>query len=157
METEGFLACLEERGQLAPQGQKERKGAREKRETRGRTAWDSQASLDPQGLRDVRSMCQMRREQWQACQDLRAGRATQAFPDLLDRRVTWVPKARRDFQGLRARRESQARSSAPKAKPWALPRKEPRENQAFEDLRVLMGGLGTRVRLASLDGRVAPV
>lgn len=60
MEPEGFLACLEERVQLAPRGQKERKGAREKRETQGRTAWDSQASLDPQDLRDLRSMCQTR-------------------------------------------------------------------------------------------------
>lgn len=49
---------------------------------------------------------------------------------------------------------SQALSLALTAEPWALPRKEPRENQASEDPRVLMGDLGTRVKLASLDGRV---
>lgn len=91
------------------------------------------------------------------CQDLRASRATQAFLDPLDRRVTWVPKASRAFQGPRVRRESQAPSSALMAKPWALPIKEPRENQAFEDPRVLMGGLGTKVILAFLDGRVGQV
>lgn len=37
---------------------------------------------------------------------------------------------------------------------WPPPRKEPRENLAFEDLRVRMDGLGTRERLASLDDRV---
>lgn len=40
------------------------------------------------------------------------------------------------------------------AEPWATPRKEPRESQASEDPRVLMGDLGTRVKSASLDGRV---
>lgn len=68
--------------------------------------------------------------------------------------MTWVPKASRVFQGPRVRKVSQALSLALTAEPWALPRKEPRENQASEDPRVLMGDLGTRVKLASLDGRV---
>lgn len=80
----------------------------------------------------------------------------QAFRDLLDQRVTWVPKASGVFQGLRARRESQVLSLALMAELWAMPRKEPRENQALEDRRVLMGDLGTRVKSVSLDGRVAP-
>lgn len=80
----------------------------------------------------------------------------QAFLDLLDRRVTWVPKARGVFRGPRVRRESQALSLAPMAELWVSPRREPRENQAFEDPRVLMDGLGTRVKLASPDGRVVP-
>lgn len=54
------------------------------------------------------------------------------------------------------RKESQALSSALMAEPWAMPRREPRESQAFEDLRVLMDGLDTKVKLASLDGRVVP-
>lgn len=78
----------------------------------------------------------------------------QAFPDLPGRRVTWVPKASRALQGPRVRRESQALSLALMAEPWATPRKEPRENKAFEDHRVLMGDPGTRVKSASLDGRV---
>lgn len=52
------------------------------------------------------------------------------------------------------RRESRALSLALMAEPWATPRKEPRESQASEDPRVLMGDLGTRVKSASLDGRV---
>lgn len=80
----------------------------------------------------------------------------QAFLDLLDRRVTWVPKASRVFRGPRVRRENQAPSLALMAESWATPRREPRENQASEDPRVLMDDLGTRVKLASLDGRVVP-
>lgn len=53
MEPEAFLACLAERVQLDPWGQKERKGAREKRETQGRTVWGSQAFLVPQDLQDL--------------------------------------------------------------------------------------------------------
>lgn len=68
--------------------------------------------------------------------------------------MTWVPKASRVFRGPRVRRESQALSLALMAEPWAMPRREPRESQAFEDPRVLMEDLGTRVKLASLDGRV---
>lgn len=70
--------------------------------------------------------------------------------------MTWVPKASRVFQGPRVRKASQVLSLALMAEPWALPRKEPRENQASEDPRVLMGDLGTRVKSASLDGRVVP-
>lgn len=80
----------------------------------------------------------------------------QAFLDLLDQRVTWVPKASGVFQDPRVRRESQALSLALMAELWVMPRREPRENQAFEDPRVLMDGLGTRVKLASPDGRVDP-
>lgn len=80
----------------------------------------------------------------------------QAFLDLLGQRVTWVPKASRVFQGPRVRKVSQVLSLALMAEPWALPRKEPRENRAPEDPRVLMGVLGTRVKSASLDGRVVP-
>lgn len=70
--------------------------------------------------------------------------------------MTWVPKASRVFQGPRVRRESQAVSLALMAEPWATPRREPRENQASEDPRVRTDGLGTRVKLASLDGRAVP-
>lgn len=41
----------------------------------------------------------------------------QAFPDLLDRRVIWVPKASGVFQGLRVKRENQAPSLALTAEP----------------------------------------
>lgn len=80
----------------------------------------------------------------------------QASLDLLGRRVTWVPKASGVFQDPRVRRENRALSLALMAEAWAMPRKEPRENQASEDPRVLMGDPDTRVKSASRDGRVAP-
>lgn len=43
----------EEKVQLGPRGQKERKGFREKRETQEKMEWADQASLAPQGLQGL--------------------------------------------------------------------------------------------------------
>lgn len=155
MEPVGSLASLAERAQRGPRDLKETKGALEKEVTQERMEWDSQACLGPQDPQGPWSTCRSRTEQWQAHQGLRAGPASQASLDLLDRRVTQVPEASRASQDPRVRRGSLAVSSALMAEPWALPRKEPRESQASVDPRVRMGGLGTRVRSAFLDGRVA--
>lgn len=151
-----FLVSPGKKVQVGPRGPKERKGARGKGESQEEMEWDSRAflgPLDPQGLW---STCPVRMEPLQVCQDLRAGRGSQVFQDPPGQRVTWVPKASKASRGPRVRRGSLVPSSAPMAELWALPRKEPRESQVFEDPRVHMGGPGTRARSASLDGRVAP-
>lgn len=53
MESRASLASQEERVQLDPRDQKERKGPREKRETQEKTEWGCQASLAPQDLQGL--------------------------------------------------------------------------------------------------------
>lgn len=156
MDLPGSPASLAERAQPEPRDPKEKKGPRERKVTQGGMEWGSLASPDPPGPQDLSSTCRSRTERWQACRDLRAGRGTQAFLDRLGQREIWAPKASGAPRDPRARRASRARSSAPMAARWALPRKEPRESPASEDRRVHMDGRGTKGRLASLGGRVAP-
>lgn len=151
----GPQASPAERALLAPRGQKEIKEAREKKVTQGRTEWGIQASPGPLDPLDLWSTCQRRTAQWPVCQDPRAGRGTQAFLDLLGRRVTWAPKASGASRDPRVKRVNLAVSSVLMAELWPSPRKEPRESQASEDPRVHTDGLGTRERSASLDGRAA--
>lgn len=62
-EPKASLAPQEERVQLGSRGQKERKEVREKRETQEKMELGIQASLVPQDLQGLWSMCQMRIEQ----------------------------------------------------------------------------------------------
>lgn len=156
MEPLGSLASPAERALLGPRGQRETEAAGEKRETQGRTESGSQASPAPPDPRGLWSTCRSRTEPSGACRDPRVGPASQAFLDLRGPRATWALRANEAPQDPRVRRVSLAASSAPMAVPWALPRKEPRESRASAGPRAHTDGLGTRERLAFLDGRVAP-
>lgn len=112
-ELPGCPASPAERAQLDPRDQKERRAPGETKETPGRTEWGSRASRDPLDPQGLSSMYQT--ERWRACQAPRAARGLQASPDRPGQRVTWAPKASQASRDPRARRASQAQSSAPTA------------------------------------------